>query len=163
MKVGLTFDEVLEGTYFLLSDPLHPRPMVLEATIALVSVTDLVTESNAVLTGSFYAEGLAPRQRVNGQVGTRAVRDRKVPYDFQFRADDGSSMRFLGEKDLHVSRGLNAVLHLPASIYNFDGQELARVNLRFDPKTRLERLLTSTRVHLDTSLPFVGPKDPKAG
>ncbi len=156
MKIGLTFDEVLEGTYFLLSDPLHPRPMLLEACVNVANVTDLVTESNAHLSGFFYAEGLAPRQMVSGQVGTRAVRDRKVPYDFTFKSESGDTLRFLGEKDLHVSLGLGALFHLPASVYTVDGTELARSDLHFDPRTRLERLLTSTRLHVDTRLPFVG-------
>lgn len=158
MKIGLTFEEVLEGTYFLLNDPLNPRPMVLEACVSVANVTDFVMESNATLTGSFYAEGLAERQLVSGQVGTRAVRDRKVPYDFSFRSESGETMRFLGEKDLHLSLGLNAVLHLPASVYSATGVEVARVDLRFDPKTRLERLLTSARLRFDTRLPFVGKK-----
>ncbi len=158
MKIGLTFDEVLEGTYFRLDDPLHPRPMLLEARIGVANVTDLVLESNAPLTGLFYAEGLAPKQQISGQVGMRALRDRKVPYDFAFRDDNGEMFRFLGEKDLHLSLWLDAILLLPASVYNASGVEVARAEMRFDPKTRLERLLTSARLRFDTRLPFVGPK-----
>ncbi len=129
--MGFSFAERLSGTYYLLAEPLAPRPIEVDIE-AHVRVLRAATAS---VVGRIRAEGLA-NATVQGTLGLDALHEQRIPYDLFFTADDGRPMRLVGEKDLSWFAPVETLVVLPFTIVdngkNSAWNEIARGTLRFD-------------------------------
>lgn len=144
MGLGLRFEQQLRGTYHRLADPGLERPAELDVEVEL-PLGRLLRAAEGRLRGHLRAEGYADAP-IEGTY-LLDLRDRKIVYDFRFRAADGRERRFHGETVFDVTRPVRAIEDLVGRIYD-DEREDARVLLSVPFETGLWRMLRSLRAHL---------------
>lgn len=144
MGLGLRFEQHLRGTYHRLADPGLELPAELDVEVEL-PLGRLLRAAEGRLRGHLLAEGYADAP-IEGTY-LLDLRDRKIVYDFRFRAADGRERRFHGETVFDVTRPVRAIEDLVGRIYD-DEREDARVLLSVPFETGLWRMLRSLRAHL---------------
>ena len=114
-----------------------------------VPVTRALTRDvNAVLGGEVRVDGVARSAVIeDGTLGIAAIaREKRLPYRFAFRGDDGRKYRFDGAKEIVLRDLARSFLVLPGYFFDDTGEELGRVVLRADPRGDFLPFLRSIRV-----------------
>jgi hypothetical protein len=143
---GLSFREELSGNYWRLEDPTAERAIRVELEARIRDAGAFLQSRTCTLSGLVDAEGLASRCALEGSLSFRLLEEQRSTYRFQFHGDDGSSYELCGQKEWNALAPLEAITLLPASVYDADGQEVARATLRFDVRADWARWLTSLRL-----------------
>lgn len=100
----------------------------------------------ADLSGEIDAEGLASAGAVQGTLAFKLFEEQRSVYRFSFSTDDGRVFELCGQKEWNALAPLEAITLLPASLYDEQGQEVARATLRFDVRADWARWLASLRL-----------------
>jgi hypothetical protein len=144
--IGLTFRERMAGTWHRLEAPTLERPIEFDLQARVPHVTELLGNTVAQVKGRVVAEGLTGGADFEGTLGLGAlVRERRLPYRFAFRADDGRTYRFDGAKEVSLMDLPRSMTVLPAYIFDDQGEEVGRAVLRFDLRGDLLKFLRSWR------------------
>ena len=146
---GFRFAETMRGNYYLLDDPTDERAIefTIEAKVSGLRRFALHHQT-AQIAGHVHAEKLAKDAPLEGTLGIKLARERRLPYDFTFKGDDGKTYRFRGQKDVMLMALADTMTTLPASLYDESGKEIGRATVRFDLRSDIGRFVRSFRPRL---------------
>ncbi len=145
---GLSFCEALSGNYWRLDAPVDERAIDLNLTGSVRDVGTFLRDRTLRIEGTIDAEQLASSQRLEGTVHFKLFDERRLPYRFAFRGDDGRRYELSGEKEWNSLSPLESFTLLAASLYDENDAEIARATLRFDARADWALWLKSLRVFL---------------
>ncbi len=128
----ISFRERMSGSYWLLESPTEERALALSFEAHADDVADFLRTRTWALAGTIEAEGLARRREIEGSIRYALITERRVPYRFAFRGDDGRRYDLVGQKEWIGLAPMSSMTLLPATLVNDAGQEVARATLRFD-------------------------------
>jgi len=144
---SLSFREKMSGSYWRLDAP------TAESAISLAfegssDVASFVRTRTWSLSGTIDAEGLATGRALSGTIRFALLQERRVPYRFVFRGDDGRGYELSGQKEWTGLAPVASMTLLPATLIDDEGEELARATLRFDLRTDGLEWVKSFRLRL---------------
>jgi hypothetical protein len=145
LHLGFTFEETMSGTYHLLTDPLVERSIAFSVGARVAGMRQFLKDKMATIDGEVDIEGFADKKPLSGTLCLKLLEERRLTYDFTFRANDGAGYRFHGQKDVTMVGLAQTMTTLPASLYDATGKEIARAVLRFDLHESLRPFLRSWR------------------
>ena len=128
---GFEFQEMLAGSYHLLTDPGEERPMSLTLHAKVRGLRSFLVQAEAEIVGEIDLQGFADHRAFRGRLQVKPVQ-RKLVYEARFDDNEGRECRF------------HSLTTLPGTVWSGE-RELARALLRFDPKEDLVRFLRSVR------------------
>ncbi len=144
--IGVKFRERMAGTWHRLESPADERPIEFTANARVPKLSAFLGNVVAEMEGQVIAEGLTKGADFEGTIGLGAlVRERRLPYAFSFRGDNGRKYRFDGTKEVSLADLANTMSTLPAYLYDDEGREIGRAVLRFDLQGDLWKFLRSWR------------------
>ena len=146
IKLGFGFEETMSGTWHLLASPLQDRAITFSIGARVLGIRQFLSDRNARIEGDLEIEGFADKRTLTGTLGLKLLDERRLVYDFTFRANDGREYRFHGQKDVTLVGLYDTMTTLPASLYDSDGREIGRAVLRFDVRRDMRSFLKSWRL-----------------
>ena len=146
--IGFGFAETMRGNYYRLDDPTSEHAIEFTLDVKVNGIRKFAKDQMATIVGTVRAEGLAQEAPLTGTLGLKVVSERRLPYDFTFKGDDGETYRFRGQKDVMLIALADTMTTLPASLYDSTGKEIGRATVRFDMRSDLGRFLLSFRPKL---------------
>jgi hypothetical protein len=148
LALGFSFEETMSGSYHLLSSQLDERAISFTIRARVAGIRQFLKDRLARVEGEVHLEGFADHRPLEGTLALKLPGERRLTYDFNFRANDGESCRFHGQKDVTMIGLHDTLTTLPASIYDQAGREIARAVLRFDLRQSLATFLRSWRLRM---------------
>jgi hypothetical protein len=145
---GVSFRERMSGSYWLLDAPTVERAISLGFEAHAADVREFLRTRTWMLAGTIDAEGLALRREVEGTIRYALLEERRVPYRFAFRGEDGHRYELTGQKEWAGFAPLASMTLLPATIVDERGEELARATLRFDLRSDWADWMKSFRLRM---------------
>lgn len=142
---GLRFHETMTGTFYRLDAPTDERPMHFTIDVVIASLPEFLRDNVARIEGDVTIEIFADRGPLAGTLAFR-LNERSLQYEFGFKANDGQTYRFRGQKNVNLLAVVESLTTLPASVYATDGREMGRATVRFDVKSDLRKFLRSFRL-----------------
>lgn len=143
---GFRFRETMRGSYYRVDAPVEDRAIEIVLTVETTDLRRFARDKTWTVTGHIDAEGLATRRALDGTLEMRLFDERRLPYRCRFTGDDGAAYELRGQKELLPISPIDSLTVLPASIYDANGEEIARVVLRFDARNELRPFLRSFRL-----------------
>src|SRR5580698_2750326 len=129
---SLSYRERMSGSYWLLDAPTDERAIALNFEAKTCELVEFVRTRTWLLAGTIDTEGLASGREVEGTLGFRLIDERRIPYRFAFRGNDGRRYELSGQKEWSGLAPVESMTLLPATLLDEYGAELARATLRFD-------------------------------
>jgi hypothetical protein len=148
LALGFSFEETMSGSYHLLASQLDERAISFSLAARVAGIRQFLKDKLARIEGVVNIEGFADARPLTGTLALALPGERRLTYDFTFRANDGKLCRFHGQKDVTWIAPVDTMTTLPASLYDDAGRELARAVLRFDTRGTLGTFLRSWRLRL---------------
>jgi hypothetical protein len=145
---SLSFRERMSGSYWLLDAPTEERAITLSFEAHAADVGEFIRTRTWALAGTIDAEGLAHRREVEGTLRFALIQERRLPYRFAFRGDDGCRYELSGQKEWTGLAPVSSMTLLPATLLDERGEELARATLRFDLRADWAEWVRSFRLRL---------------
>ena len=145
---SVSFRERMSGSYWLLESPAEERALALSFEAHATDVADFLRTRTWGLAGTIDAEGLARRREIEGSIRYALLEERRVPYRFAFRGDDGRRYALVGQKEWMGLAPVASMTVLPATLVDEGGGEIARAMLRFDLFADLGEWVKSFRLRL---------------
>jgi hypothetical protein len=144
----LSFRERMSGSYWRLDAPTDERAIALSYEANTRDLGEFVRTRTWLLAGTIDAEGLASQREVKGTLGFHLIDERRIPYRFAFRGDDGRRYELSGQKEWSGFAPVESMTLLPATLLDEYGEELARATLRFDLRADFGEWLKSFRLRI---------------
>ena len=144
----LSFRERMSGSYWLLDAPTEERALTLSFEAHATEVGDFLRTRTWTLAGTIDAEGLAQGREVEGTLRFALIQERRIPYRFAFRGDDGCRYELCGQKEWTGLAPVTSLTLLPATLVDDRGGEVARATLRFDLRADVVDWVKSFRLRL---------------
>jgi hypothetical protein len=148
LALGFSFDEAMSGSYHLLASQLDERAIAFTLHARVAGLRRFLKDKLARVEGEVDMEGFAAKRALVGTLALKLFDERRLTYDFTFRADSGQDCRFHGQKDVTMIALTDTMTTLPASVYDAGGSEIARAVLRFDLRGSLGSFLRSWRMRI---------------
>jgi hypothetical protein len=150
MGLGFELRESFSGGFYRLDDPTSDLAIHMSLRWGVNGLRRFVRERRVTIAGHIWVEGIAERAGeegvpLKGTIVMRLFDEKRMPYELEFEADDGTTWRLRGQRDFFVHDAVDSLTMLPASLYDGSGREAARAMLRFDPRTELPALVKSFR------------------
>ena len=139
---GFEFRETMAGSYRLAGDAVE-RPMSFTIRARSARWRSFLGRPEVEIEGEVDAEGFADHRHLRGTLGMDPLRTRRLPYAFEFTANDGRRCRFVGEKTLSLAHLTESMTVLPGALRDEHGVEIGRALLRFDLARDLASFLKS--------------------
>jgi choline dehydrogenase-like flavoprotein len=143
-KRVIAFEETMSGTMRGAEGAAKPLSFSLRARSR--GLVDFARTREVTITGELMAEGFGTRCPLQGTLGMDVLRTGRLPYDFTFTADDGRTLRFVGEKRVKLRSLLRSMTWLPGRVVDATGAELASAEVTFDLGRDLATFLRSFRI-----------------
>ncbi len=143
--MGIAFEETLAGSLRVVGRP-GERPISLTIRGRSGRFATFLRQPEIAIEGEVDAEGLADHRRLRGAIDARSLRERRLPYTFEFTGDDGNAYTFSGEKRLDPGALLESFSLLLGEIRGAHGALVGTALLRFDLRTDAQRYLQSFRI-----------------
>jgi hypothetical protein len=144
----LSFREKMSGSYWRLDAPTDERALSLAFEARVDDLTEFVKTRTWTLAGTIDVEGLARKRELAGTLRFALIDERRVPYRFVFRGDDGRRYELSGQKEWTGLAPVSSMTLLPATLLDDQDEELARATLRFDVRADGVEWLKSFRLRL---------------
>jgi hypothetical protein len=144
---SLSYRERMSGSFWLLDAPTDERAISLSFEAHASDVGEFLRTRTWRLAGTIDAERLASRREIEGTIRL-AMQERRLPYRFAFRGDDGRRYELTGQKEWTGLAPLSSMTLLPATLVGDQGEELARATLRFDLRADWADWMKSFRFRL---------------
>jgi hypothetical protein len=138
----------MSGSYWRLDEPTAERGIAFTIEARTRDLRRFVRDKTWRITGTVDVEGLASSRSLDGTLVFKLLEERRLPYRFTFLGDDGRDYELSGQKEWSGLSPVGSMTLLPASLYDADGEEIARATLRFDLRSDLGRWMKSFRLHL---------------
>lgn len=146
MRLGVSFHETLSGSYWRLAEPTIERAIAVRLRFLMGDVREFLRDKTWRIAGTIDAEGLVSGAEIDGFVGSRLMEEQRLPYRMAFTGDDRSRYELCGQKEWSGLEPIESLTVLPVSLFDPNGDELARGTLRFDIRADLWRGVTSVRL-----------------
>lgn len=143
--VGFSFHELMEGT-LLCTGERFDRPFRFELDVRFPDATRVATSAVGLTEGTVRIDGIAKDTRAKGTLELSPFARRRVRYELSFVADDGTPMRFEGEKTIGGRTFTRGWTHLPGEVRTESGKVIGVATLRFSLRDQLAVLLGSVRL-----------------
>jgi hypothetical protein len=150
MAPGLSFRETMSGNYWRLDAPTDERAIAVSLEAHTGDLVAFARDRTWQIRGTIDAERLASGRDIEGTLAFKLIDERRVPYRFAFRGDDGRRYELSGQKEWRGLAPIESMTVLPASLYDDSGEELARATLRFDIWADLGHWMRSFRLRVRT-------------
>jgi len=147
---GFAFRETMSGSYHRLDRPAEDHAIEFTISANVDSLRRFVRDRVARIEGEVTMEGFATRRALSGTLGLKLLDEHRLPYEFSFRADDGRTYSFRGEKDVLLQTLPDSITTLPGSVFDEQAAEIARAVLRFDLRGDLFKFIKSFRLKRPT-------------
>jgi choline dehydrogenase-like flavoprotein len=144
--LGFEFHETMSGSYVLEDEPDERRHLSFTMRAHAPSLLRFLGRREVTIEGTVSAEGLATDRPFSGTMGLDVLVTGRLPYAFDFVADDGARYRFAGQKIVRATRLRQTMTTLPAALFDDDNRLVARAELFFDLSGDLGRFLRSWRL-----------------
>ncbi len=135
MLPGLSFRETLKGRYWWLDAPTEEWAIAVRLYVDAADMRAFARRKAWRVTGTIDAERLATSKGLEGTVGSTRLDARRLSYRLTFVGDDGLRYEVSGQKEWSGLAPIASITMLPASLYDSQGNEIARMTLRFDLRT----------------------------
>ena len=145
---SVSFRERMSGSYWRLDAPTDELAITLSFEAQATDVADFLRTRTWALAGTIDAEGLARQREIEGTLRFALIDERRVPYRFAFRGDDGCLYELSGQKEWTGFAPVTSMTLLPATLRDARGDELARATLRFDLRADLAGWVKSFRLRV---------------
>jgi hypothetical protein len=145
---SVSFRETMSGSYWRLDAPIDERALTVRYEARAGALGNFLRSKTWTLAGTIDAERLASSRPVEGTLGFGRLEERRFPYRFVFRGDDGRRYELMGQKEWSRLAPLESLTLLPATLSDDRGEEIARAMLRFDLRSDWTQWLGSIRVRL---------------
>lgn len=144
--MGFEFSETMAGTVEWTAEPGKRQPFRFDVTVHADSTRDHFATGKAELRGTVYAP---PKSRAAPAQGVITIRpfgpgDKRIRYELAFTADDGSTLEFVGQKDISYLRLFETFTTLPGELKDGAGRTVGTALTHFDPR-HLWKFLRSFR------------------
>lgn len=139
--MGLSFEETMRGTWYLVGEPDEIRPCEFTVSAHLADLVSFVRGGLTTLRGSVTLDGLATRRPLEGTLEIAPLR-RRIRYAFTFSDDAGRALAFRGAKVPSPLRPVRTMTVLHGSVFEGD-KVVARALLHFDIRRDLAPMLQS--------------------
>jgi hypothetical protein len=143
---GLAFRETMSGNYWRLDAPTDERAIAVTMDIHARDLSEAARDRVFHVTGTIDAERLASNRPVEGAVTLKLLQQGRVHYRVRFEGDDGRRYELGGQKEWSGLAPVESLTLLSASLYDQDGEEIARGTLRFDVRADWAPWLRSFRL-----------------
>lgn len=143
--IGFSFRETMQGRFFLLSDPLVERKLTFSLVAQAQHLRRFALDKTCRITGHVTAEGLATEQPLVGTLKLLVLHERRLPYRFTFKGDNGEPLSFVGQKEFSPLAPIQTMTDLPGYLYDGADIEIARAKVHFDIANDLGHFLRSFR------------------
>ncbi|MGH7272298.1 MAG: hypothetical protein ACREJ3_17860 [Polyangiaceae bacterium] len=143
---SLSFRETMSGRYWLLDAPVDERALTLTFEARTSHWSTFLRDKTWLLQGTIDAEGLASRSELAGTLTFGRLEERRLPYRFEFRGDDGKRYELTGHTEWSGLSPVESLTLLPATLSDDRGEEVARAMLRFDLRADWGSWLKSFRL-----------------
>jgi hypothetical protein len=145
---SLSFRQKMSGSYWRLDAPADERALALTFEARILDLTAFAKTRTWRLAGTIDAEGLAREQALEGTLRFALVEERRIPYRFAFRGDDGRRYELSGQNEWTGLAPVASMTLLAATLIDDRGEELGRATLRFDLRTDGVDWMKSFRLRL---------------
>jgi hypothetical protein len=142
---ALSFRETMRGSFWLLDEPTDERAMRISLEARADNFAEFLHQKTWSIQGTIEAEQLATGSALKGTVRANPIEERRLTYRLAFRGNDGDPYELTGYRTWSGWAPLESLTLLPASLYDRDGEELARAALRFDLRADCVGLIKSIR------------------
>lgn len=146
MLPGFRFEEKMAGRYHLLAEPGAERAIDFTLTARSGGLASFLRRPEVQVEGEANLEGFADHKPAHGTMLIDLLVGRRIRYDFEFRANDGKTYRFTGQKDVDVARLVETMSTLPAGLLDGSGTRVGEAVVHFHYSTDLFRFLRSWRL-----------------
>lgn len=143
---GFEFRETMSGTFRLLGDDERERPMTFTIRARTLSMAAFLKKPSVDIEGEVDASGFADHRHLRGTLGMDILRTGELPYEFQFKGNDGQSYTFSGKKTISAADLVSSMTVLPGALYDQDGRQIGTALLRFDLLRDLVKFLLGFRL-----------------
>ncbi len=143
---GFEFRETMSGTFRLLGDDERERPMTFTIRARALSMAAFLKKPSVDIEGEVDASGFADHRHLRGTLGMDILRTGELPYEFQFKGNDGQSYTFSGKKTISAADLVSSMTVLPGALYDQDGRQIGTALLRFDLLRDLVKFLLGFRL-----------------
>jgi hypothetical protein len=143
--VGFYFRERMDGTARRNTES-RDRAFRFDLDVHATSVLGFATTAIGLARGTLHLDGLASDVPARGHLELSPWHRHLIRYVIEFKADDGRTYRFDGQKDTSPSRHLIGWTTLPGKVYDDEGRVWGEALLRFSLRRELARLVKSARV-----------------
>lgn len=152
MAIGLYgFTETMRGTWTPL-DGSGRRTMWFRAEADATSALAYARRGTLEMVGKLHAEGLADEVPTRGVLEIQPL-SRRIGYELEFKGDDGLSYRFVGQKNLKLTKLAESMTTLHGEVLASDGRRLGTARLHFDLRNDLVPFLGTFRLARPRALP----------
>jgi hypothetical protein len=148
MRLGMSFREALSGSFWWLDTPTVECAIAVSFEAHARDLGEFLRDQTWSVAGTIDAERLATGRAIEGTVGLRLIKERRLPYRFTFRGDDGRRYELSGQKEWSGLAPVESLALLPASLYDDRGEEVARATMRFDVRADWWKCMRSFRLRL---------------
>jgi hypothetical protein len=138
----------MSGSYWLLDAPTDERALTVSFEATSRDLGGFVRTRIWLLSGTIDAERLASGRAVEGTLAFALIDERRIPYRFAFRGDDGQRYELTGQKEWSGFAPVESMTLLPATLLDERGEELARATLRFDLRADWAEWMKSFRLRM---------------
>src|ERR1043165_517008 len=106
MRLGLLFRETFRGSFHRLDDPLPEHAVDIHLLVELAEWRQLARDGIARVEGTATLEGITGSTKVDGSVRFRLRSENRVPYDLSLVSENGTKVRFRGQREPHPANPL---------------------------------------------------------
>jgi len=125
--MGFAFDETMEGTFELASQPGVQHPLSFRITVQAPWLG-----SKCAMSGRIDAAPLASGAPFEGRMSLRPFLGRVIRYEIDFTGDDGKRYAFTGQKDIRWLSPLRSWTVLPGELRDEHGSLIGTCQTRFN-------------------------------
>ncbi|MBP9114340.1 MAG: hypothetical protein KBF88_16115 [Polyangiaceae bacterium] len=154
---GFSYEEKVSGIAHFLDDPLRERQMELSLRVKAANAFLLPKNKTLSLSGTVSLEGICTDASVEGTLVYK-FEEKRVPYAFRFKGDDGRVYEFRAQKDFSVFSIPDYVTTLRGTLYDEELRELGRVILTSQLSVAAKGMFSS----LKTSFTILGDSSSEA-
>ncbi|MDV6014210.1 hypothetical protein [Haloechinothrix sp. LS1_15] len=139
------FSEVMAGEGTLADSPVR-LPCHVDLDVEVPGLLHPGSDVHAALSGQVTLPGIAQGAEAEGTIHIAPLVRRRIRYQLDFTADDGSPLHLDGWKSVSYARPLRSMTTLPATVTDSSGTVVAEVLLRFSLTRHLLPMLRSVRI-----------------
>jgi hypothetical protein len=147
LPLGFEFRETMTGTYSRTGDT-QARAIGFSLHAKADDTLQHLRDHEMRVEGTIEMEDFADEASCAGTLYISLLTERVIRYDLQFVGNDGRPYRLTGQKDVRLMDFAKTMTTLPARVLDATGQEIARLEVRFDVKADLLTFLASWKPRL---------------